>query len=186
MWISWQAYVLPYMDQAPLYNSLDLSGATRHHRRGPETGLATRVVTGVGKPLNGITVPYAKCPTDPFPAVMSFPGRAERQRELTAPLRVDRADQSWNLPAVRQPWTAEHRRRHEHAVRRYGQRLGQLRERAGLHGIRQQFSNYGFPGSGMSLTAHPTPLSWPKPVRSVPGSPTSTGETCGPTIGAHR
>ena len=74
MWISWQVYVLPYLDQAPLYNSLDMSGATQNFTGGgPDTGLATRVFPGLGKPLNGITVPYAKCPTDPFPAVMSYP-----------------------------------------------------------------------------------------------------------------
>jgi len=75
MWITWPVYVLPYMDQGPLYNSIDLAGSIENLTGGgPEIGLATRIVPGTGKSLNGITVPYAKCPTDPFPAVMQYAG----------------------------------------------------------------------------------------------------------------
>ncbi len=61
---SWHVFILPYMEQAPLYNQLNLSSAI--------FGGIRSTVLPSGKPLAGTTVPYAKCPTDDYPAVTDY------------------------------------------------------------------------------------------------------------------
>ncbi|MFO0916907.1 MAG: DUF1559 domain-containing protein [Planctomycetaceae bacterium] len=59
--LSWQAYVLPYLDQANLYNQLDLAGTLNQWPY-------QYVLPGTTTFLAAKTVPYAKCPSDPYPA----------------------------------------------------------------------------------------------------------------------
>jgi len=60
-WSSWQVHVLPYLDQANLFNSLNMNIEVR-----------SQIVNG--KPLAGTTVPYARCPSDDYESVSSYPG----------------------------------------------------------------------------------------------------------------
>ena len=54
--IGWQVRVLPFMDQAPLYNELDFT----------LTDLTGQVL-GDGKPARSHQVPYTRCPSDTSP-----------------------------------------------------------------------------------------------------------------------
>jgi prepilin-type N-terminal cleavage/methylation domain-containing protein/prepilin-type processing-associated H-X9-DG protein len=56
-WSSWQVHVLPYMDQASLYNKIDMNREVR-----------SQIVDG-NRTLAGTTVPYCRCPSDDFPSV---------------------------------------------------------------------------------------------------------------------
>lgn len=53
--IGWQPRILPYMDQAPLFNALNFSNG----------GAAYSTTLPNGKVAQTVNVPYAKCPTDP-------------------------------------------------------------------------------------------------------------------------
>jgi prepilin-type N-terminal cleavage/methylation domain-containing protein len=53
---AWSAYLLPYIDQAPIYNAIDFNGS-------PQTGVLNDPDTGNAK-LMGAEVPVAHCPTD--------------------------------------------------------------------------------------------------------------------------
>ncbi len=64
--LSWQAYILPYMDQAPLYGKLDLAGTLNQYPY-------QYVIPGTSQFLAAQTVPYAKCPSDPYPAALVDP-----------------------------------------------------------------------------------------------------------------
>src|SRR5262245_47373408 len=65
---SWHAYILPYMEETALYNLISFKnpyGITDLTGR----GLIRETPVGNTK-LAGTSVPYAKCPSDPFPAVV--------------------------------------------------------------------------------------------------------------------
>jgi len=68
--ISWQVRVLPYLDQAPLFNQLDLGGTLAsssysggNHRRVPFQILSN------GKQFRETILPVTKCPSDPFGSI---------------------------------------------------------------------------------------------------------------------
>jgi prepilin-type N-terminal cleavage/methylation domain-containing protein/prepilin-type processing-associated H-X9-DG protein len=67
--IGWQIQVLPMMDQAPLYEQLDMGAGGRNCGGGNTNGVAYEVCIGgttspPGKPARLVYVPYALCPTD--------------------------------------------------------------------------------------------------------------------------
>lgn len=70
---AWSTYILPYMDQAPLYNQFNFSR--------PIQNTADPVATINGR-LAGTIIPYARCPSDIAPATAStggagLPGRID-------------------------------------------------------------------------------------------------------------
>jgi len=54
--VGWQVRILPFMDQAPLYNRIDFSSDARNQAIEP------------GKTLWSYTLPYVRCPSDPYPS----------------------------------------------------------------------------------------------------------------------
>ncbi|HWL09427.1 MAG TPA: DUF1559 domain-containing protein [Planctomicrobium sp.] len=72
--ISWQARILPFLDQAPLFNQLDLSGtlpassyedSNTSYRR-----IVPRQVLSNGKVFRSVILPVTTCPTDPGGGVL--------------------------------------------------------------------------------------------------------------------
>jgi len=64
---AWQVYILPYMDQAPLYNLLHFDGPRAGVQYGGVAGSVTRIVLPDGDEAGEKQVPYAMCPSDPWP-----------------------------------------------------------------------------------------------------------------------
>ncbi|QDT52623.1 putative major pilin subunit [Caulifigura coniformis] len=54
--VGWQVRILPFMDQAPLYNKVDFSIDARNQAIEP------------GRTLWNFTLPYVRCPSDPYPS----------------------------------------------------------------------------------------------------------------------
>ena len=67
----WQVLVLPYMDQAPLYNQLHFDGPLPTAEYGGVAGSITRIVLPDGDEAGEKQVPYAMCPSDPWPRQVS-------------------------------------------------------------------------------------------------------------------
>ena len=63
----WQVYILPYMDQAPLYNLLHFDGPRPGAVYGGVQGSVTRIVLPDRDEAGEKQVPYAMCPSDPWP-----------------------------------------------------------------------------------------------------------------------
>ncbi len=63
--ISWQVRLLPYLEQAPLYNELDLSGklpATSYN--GTNAGIVAYQILNSGLQFRQINLPFTLCPSD--------------------------------------------------------------------------------------------------------------------------
>jgi prepilin-type N-terminal cleavage/methylation domain-containing protein/prepilin-type processing-associated H-X9-DG protein len=68
--IGWQVRILPYMDQAPLYNSLDLNFGWVNGNVPVPGGQQAAWDTIIGpnnKRARQVQVPYARCPSDGYP-----------------------------------------------------------------------------------------------------------------------
>lgn len=84
--IGWQVRILPYMDQAPLYNALNMNGGLASGAvvaTVPEAAWA--VDLGGGKFARQQQVPYARCPSDGYPsdpnwALANYSGSLGSQR----------------------------------------------------------------------------------------------------------
>jgi prepilin-type N-terminal cleavage/methylation domain-containing protein/prepilin-type processing-associated H-X9-DG protein len=63
----WQVYILPFMDQAPLYNQLHFDGPRPGAVYGGVQGSVTRIVLPDKDEAGEKQVPYAMCPSDPWP-----------------------------------------------------------------------------------------------------------------------
>jgi prepilin-type N-terminal cleavage/methylation domain-containing protein len=63
----WQVYILPFMDQAPLYNQLHFDGPRPGVNYGGVQGSVTRIVLADRDEAGEKQVPYAMCPSDPWP-----------------------------------------------------------------------------------------------------------------------
>jgi len=68
---SWQVSILPFMEQSAIYDQINLarppvSGHNQHPNMVAETLIN-------GKKLRGITVPYARCPSDEYPSITQAP-----------------------------------------------------------------------------------------------------------------
>ncbi|MSR59476.1 MAG: DUF1559 domain-containing protein [Planctomycetaceae bacterium] len=59
-YLSWQARILPFVDQAPLFNSINMSAQNI-----PEAF----IIPGTGQVMHSTKVPYARCPSDTSPGV---------------------------------------------------------------------------------------------------------------------
>ena len=75
---NWRTFILPYLDQAPLYNKLNFIGGSWSSRN---VGGAT-IYGGGNEALIGIIVPVYKCPSSPLdalgnPAGMQSAGRGQ-------------------------------------------------------------------------------------------------------------
>ncbi|QDT52688.1 Type II secretion system protein G precursor [Caulifigura coniformis] len=63
----WQVYILPFMDQAPLFNQLHFDGPRPGVDYGGVKGSVTRQVLADRDEAGEKQVPYAMCPTDSWP-----------------------------------------------------------------------------------------------------------------------
>jgi prepilin-type N-terminal cleavage/methylation domain-containing protein len=63
----WQVYILPMMDQSALYNQLHFDGPRAGQLYGGVQGSVTRIVLPDKDEAGEKQVPYAMCPTDPWP-----------------------------------------------------------------------------------------------------------------------
>ena len=66
--LTWQIRILPYMDQAPVYNRVDFNIDMR------------RVEIEPGKILWAFSPPYIRCPSDPYPNVLNLQNNATGAR----------------------------------------------------------------------------------------------------------
>jgi len=66
--VGWQVRILPYMDQAPLFNELDFGNSASTVWAGPP-GYVARQVLKDGREARTHQVPYAMCPSDTSPGV---------------------------------------------------------------------------------------------------------------------
>lgn len=66
--IGWQVRVLPYMDQAPLFNQLDF-GSNTGTVWGSTPGYVARQILADGQEARTHQVPYAMCPSDTSPTM---------------------------------------------------------------------------------------------------------------------
>ncbi|HWL10638.1 MAG TPA: DUF1559 domain-containing protein [Planctomicrobium sp.] len=69
--VSWQVRVLPYIDQAPLFNQLDLGGtltASNYSGSGNHRRLPYQILSN-GKQFRETILPATKCPSDAFGSI---------------------------------------------------------------------------------------------------------------------
>ena len=78
----WQVLILPYMDQAPLYNQLHFDGPRPGAEYGGVQGSVTRIVLPDGDEAGEKQVPYAMCPSDTWPR--QVPGSTNTSFKTTA------------------------------------------------------------------------------------------------------
>lgn len=55
--VGWQVRILPYLDQTPLYNQINMTGLVAS---------AVEQTLADGREVRGIVIPVAQCPSDPF------------------------------------------------------------------------------------------------------------------------
>lgn len=63
--IGWQVRILPFMEQKPLYDAIDMRAGLPSTAPNPEQAAWDSLVNGVR--ARTIQVPYARCPSDPWP-----------------------------------------------------------------------------------------------------------------------
>jgi prepilin-type N-terminal cleavage/methylation domain-containing protein/prepilin-type processing-associated H-X9-DG protein len=71
--VSWQVRVLPFVDQAPLYNELDMAGqlpATSYLAPANRYDLPYQILSN-GRQFRQVTLPFVMCPSEPSSAVVS-------------------------------------------------------------------------------------------------------------------
>jgi prepilin-type N-terminal cleavage/methylation domain-containing protein/prepilin-type processing-associated H-X9-DG protein len=62
--VSWQVRILPFVDQAPIYNQLDFDGRLPAANFGSTLGMVARQILNDGQELRSIVLPFTRCPSD--------------------------------------------------------------------------------------------------------------------------
>ena len=96
--VGWQVRILPYMDQAPLFNQLDFGNSAATVWAGA-LGDNTRQVLADGKEARTHQVPYAMCPSDTAPTMF----RGWAQASYGGSIGSQPTPSSTN-PAACSPW----------------------------------------------------------------------------------